>query len=57
MLVEPIGPRFGSAVSPAPGMQDRQARRAGTEHRGGTKWYRRGCRSADCGENVTCWRL
>ena len=55
--MEPIGPRFGSAVPPASGILDRETSLAGAERGGGTKWYRPSCRSADCGENVTCLRL
>jgi len=53
--VEPIGPRFGSALPPV--WVDGTEKLAGAERDGGTKWYRPSCRSADCGENVTCLRL
>jgi len=55
--MEPIGPRFGSALPSASGIQDGKTRLPGAERGGGTKWYRPSCRSADCGENVTCLRL
>jgi hypothetical protein len=55
--MEPIGPRFGSALPSASGTQDGKPRLPGAERGGGTKWYRPSCRSADCGENVTCLRL
>src|SRR3954449_5726134 len=44
---------------PSPGLGDAGPRNSPTraERGGGTKWYRPSCRSADCGENVTCLRL
>ena len=55
--MEPIGPRFGSALPPASADTGQKTGPAGAEGGGGTKWYRPSCRSANCRENVTCLRL